>query len=77
MKTLWRKNQENSSDRISHAWAPLMYSKVKEWSRSTGITVHKNSLGVRDWEGNVFSIQLETGIEKYVVLIHEEFEDIL
>jgi hypothetical protein len=23
MKTLWRKNQENSSDRISHAWAPL------------------------------------------------------
>jgi hypothetical protein len=54
-----------------------MYSKVKEWSRSTGITVHKNSLGVRDWEGNVFSIQLETGIEKYVVLIHEEFEDIL
>jgi hypothetical protein len=23
MKTLWRKNQENSSDGISHAWAPL------------------------------------------------------
>ncbi len=23
MKTLWRKNQENSSDRISHARAPL------------------------------------------------------
>jgi hypothetical protein len=23
MKTLWRKNQENSSDRISHTWAPL------------------------------------------------------
>ncbi len=23
MKTLWRQNQENSSDRISHAWAPL------------------------------------------------------
>ncbi len=23
MKTVWRKNQENSSDRISHAWAPL------------------------------------------------------
>jgi hypothetical protein len=23
MKTLWRKNQENSTDRISHAWAPL------------------------------------------------------
>jgi len=23
MKTLWRKNQEKSSDRISHAWAPL------------------------------------------------------
>ncbi len=24
MKTLWRKTQENSSDRISHAWAPLI-----------------------------------------------------
>ncbi len=23
MKTVLRKNQENSSDRISHAWAPL------------------------------------------------------
>ncbi len=23
METLWRKNQENSSERISHAWAPL------------------------------------------------------
>jgi hypothetical protein len=23
MRTLWRKNQENPSDRISHAWAPL------------------------------------------------------
>jgi hypothetical protein len=22
MKTLWCKNQENPSDRISHAWAP-------------------------------------------------------
>jgi hypothetical protein len=53
-----------------------MYSKVKERSRSTGITVFKNSLGVRDWESNVFCIQLETGIEKYVVLIHEEFEDV-
>jgi hypothetical protein len=26
MKTLWRKNQENYSDRISHAWAPLNIS---------------------------------------------------
>jgi hypothetical protein len=25
MKTLWRKNQENPSDPISHAWAPLNY----------------------------------------------------
>ncbi len=24
MKTLWCKNQENQSDRISHAWAPLI-----------------------------------------------------
>jgi hypothetical protein len=23
MRTLWCKNQENPSDRISHAWAPL------------------------------------------------------
>jgi hypothetical protein len=23
MNTLWCKNQENPSDRISHAWAPL------------------------------------------------------
>jgi hypothetical protein len=23
MRTLWFKNQENPSDRISHAWAPL------------------------------------------------------
>jgi hypothetical protein len=53
-----------------------MYSKVKERSRSKVVTVFKNSLDVRDWEGNVFCIQLETGIEKYVVLIHEEFEDI-
>jgi hypothetical protein len=26
MKTLWCKNQENPSDRISHAWAPLTIS---------------------------------------------------
>ncbi len=26
MKTLWCKNQENPSDRISHAWAPLMFN---------------------------------------------------
>jgi hypothetical protein len=29
MKTLWRKNQENSSDRISHAWAPLNSGTLK------------------------------------------------
>ncbi len=28
MRTLWCKNQENPSDRISHAWAPLMYASV-------------------------------------------------
>jgi hypothetical protein len=26
MKTLWCKNQENPSDRISHAWAPLNFN---------------------------------------------------
>ncbi len=26
MRTLWCKNQENPSDRISHAWAPLNVS---------------------------------------------------
>ncbi len=29
MKTLWCKNQENSSDRISHAWAPLNSNTLK------------------------------------------------
>jgi hypothetical protein len=28
MKTLWCKNQENLSDRISHAWAPLSSPKA-------------------------------------------------
>ncbi len=34
MKTLWRKNQENSSDRISHAWAPLKVPKREIFDRS-------------------------------------------
>ena len=29
MKTLWCKNQENPSDRISHAWAPLNIDLVR------------------------------------------------
>jgi hypothetical protein len=29
MKTLWCKNHENPSDRISHAWAPLSRSTVQ------------------------------------------------
>jgi hypothetical protein len=29
MKTLWCKNQENPSDRISHAWAPLNICSVE------------------------------------------------
>jgi hypothetical protein len=28
MKTLWCKNQENPSDRISHAWAPLKVASL-------------------------------------------------
>ncbi len=28
MKTLWCKNEENPSDRISHAWAPLNFWKI-------------------------------------------------
>jgi hypothetical protein len=28
MKTLWCKNQENPSDQISHAWAPLRISAL-------------------------------------------------
>jgi hypothetical protein len=43
MKTLWRKNQENSSDRISHAWAPL---KSKSAEIETGM-VEKSSSGIR------------------------------
>jgi hypothetical protein len=30
MKTLWCKNQENPSDRISHTWAPLRTEKRKD-----------------------------------------------
>ena len=31
MKTEWCENQENPSDRISHAWAPLNYTpKISE-----------------------------------------------
>jgi hypothetical protein len=33
MKTLWCKNQENPSDRISHTWAPL--SKWRKVGRSS------------------------------------------
>ena len=40
MKTLWRKNQENSSDRISHAWAPL---NCKKW---VGLFVYLSSLSL-------------------------------
>jgi hypothetical protein len=29
MRTLWCKNQENPSDRISHAWAPLIGTAYK------------------------------------------------
>jgi hypothetical protein len=29
MRTLWCKNQENPSDRISHAWAPLRLRGMK------------------------------------------------
>ena len=32
MKTLWCKNQENPSDRISHAWAPLKYESPSYFS---------------------------------------------
>ncbi len=34
MKTLWRKNQENLSYRISHAWAPLKMPKREMFDRS-------------------------------------------
>ncbi len=30
MRTLWCKNQENPSDRISHAWAPLNINQKLE-----------------------------------------------
>jgi hypothetical protein len=45
MKTSWRKYQENSSDRISHAWAPLKMpvaqaqkSKTVTWLQKKGKT---------------------------------------
>jgi len=31
MKTLWCKNQENPSNRISHTWAPLTLSLTGSW----------------------------------------------
>ncbi len=34
MKTLWCKNQENPSDGISHAWAPLKVPKCEIFDRS-------------------------------------------
>ncbi len=33
-KALWCKNQENPSDRISHAWAPLKVPKREIFDRS-------------------------------------------
>jgi hypothetical protein len=52
MNTLWRKNQENSSDRISHAWAPLKvhlhhFSKVKSQKEVT-----------KQWESRFFLLFL-------------------
>jgi hypothetical protein len=42
MKTLWCKNQENPSDRISHAWAPLnkkTQQQTIERLRGWGLTI--------------------------------------
>ena len=40
MRTLWCKNQDNPSDRISHAWAPLSQPRssgaVRRSGRGTG-----------------------------------------
>ena len=47
MKTLWRKNQENSSDRISHAWAPLNYGNNEKKSNVFALKIwnkHKEKL---------------------------------
>jgi hypothetical protein len=37
MKTLWWKNQENPSDRISHAWAPLTNDASMEDKRTVSL----------------------------------------
>jgi hypothetical protein len=50
MKTLWCKNQENPSDRISHAWAPL--NCVNKYTVCTHIllyTVCKGGGGMGFW----------------------------
>jgi hypothetical protein len=56
MKTLWCKNQENPSDRISHAWAPLIGSKelVVEiiWYLRFILGIEKLVLGLRNQHGD-------------------------
>jgi hypothetical protein len=46
MRTLWCKNQENPSDRISHAWAPLNVADEKlEEDIISGQIFNKNFTG--------------------------------
>jgi hypothetical protein len=48
IETIWCKNEENPSDRISHAWAPLKCSYVGEnISETISETVHLNCSHVR------------------------------
>jgi hypothetical protein len=50
MKTLWCKNQENPSDRISHAWAPLSTNMIKNVFFQNAIWVSKNAEFDADFE---------------------------
>ncbi len=61
MKTLWRKNQENSNDRISHAWAPLR--GLQYWKPVLGAE-EKHSIAPQSWP--LFSSQ-KTYPGKFVI----------
>jgi hypothetical protein len=51
MKTLWCKNQENPSDGISHAWAPLKLAKSANISK----TFFKISFGNHETQNSMLS----------------------
>jgi hypothetical protein len=83
MKTLWRENQENSSDRISHAWAPLNYTVIiinlpvgssnisedhRNRHKSSRELRQEASKGVRAGIRDFRNVQLDTQVRKDTVV---------